>query len=70
MFLKNSKGVPSATFTVFYVGSFVCLIKLMFAGLVIGSYKLGEFTGSDFGIALAALGGVYVLDKKKKNDAV
>lgn len=62
-FLKRN-GVPSTTRTAFFVGFVVCLLKLVFSGLELGSIKLEPFTGSDFAMAIGALGAVYSLDKK------
>lgn len=63
-FFLHRNGVPSATRTAFFAGFIICLLKLVFSGFEVGSIKLDLFTGSDFAMAVGALGAVYSLDKK------
>jgi hypothetical protein len=58
---------PSVTLTAFVVGFVVCLFKLIFSGIAIGSIKLAIFTGVDFAAAITALGGVYSLKQHVDN---
>jgi hypothetical protein len=70
LLVKNNKGEPSSTLTVFLSGSFVALLKLLFSGMTFGEFTVPVFTGSEFGMVMAALGAVYVLRKNvdKKED--
>lgn len=67
--LKDPAGEPSTTRSVFFYGSAICLFKLLLSGTVIGPIALDVFTGGDFALAIAALGGIYSLDKsvRKRN---
>ena len=56
-------GQPSTTRTIFFYGCLVCIAKLAFSGFDISILKVPLFGGSDFGMAIAALGGIYSLDK-------
>lgn len=58
-----ASGGPSTARTVFFYGACICLLKLLFSGLAIGPLTLGAFSGGDFAAAIAALGGIYALDK-------
>ena len=66
-FLKNNDGQPSVTLTAFVLGFVVCNLKLLFAGLTIGSFVMGPFSGIDASAFLAALGGVYCLRNNSKD---
>lgn len=62
--LKDTKSdTPSTVRTVFWYGSIICVMKLFFSKMNLGFMSVPEFTGSDFALALGALGGVYSLDK-------
>lgn len=61
--LKDEKGEPSTTRSVFFYGCMICLTKLVLSGVAIGPLALGSFTGGDFALAIGALGGIYSLDK-------
>jgi hypothetical protein len=63
MLKDPASGGPSTTRTVFFYGCAICLGKLALSGLSLGPLNLGAFSGSDFGMAIAALGGIYALDK-------
>ncbi len=65
--LNNKDGEPSTNRTVFFYGSLVCLIKLAFSGMTFKTFQIPVFTGSDFGMAVAALGAIYSLDKHVTN---
>ena len=66
--LSDSSGKKSTTVTIFIIGSIVCIAKLAVSGLTIGSITLPEFSGAEFGMALAALGGVYVLRRSTSKE--
>jgi hypothetical protein len=67
MFLKDNNGKPSVTLTAFVVGFAVLCFKLLFSGIQITEHiKLDQFSGTEFGVAIAALGGVYTLRKNNK----
>lgn len=67
-FLKHN-GKPSITRTAFGIGFVVCLLKLAFSGLGVGSITIAPFTGGDFALAVGALGAIYSLDKKVNGNA-
>lgn len=61
MLMKNSKGETSATYTAFVVGFLIVNIKLLLSGITVFGVSFGIFSGIDYGAAVAALGGVYVM---------
>lgn len=61
--LPGPDGQPSTTRTVFLYGCLVCIGKLAFSGFTTQWFQLPQFPGSDFGMAIVALGGIYSLDK-------
>lgn len=65
--LKDKDGNPSTNRTVFLYGSLVCIGKLALSGMNLKLFQIPVFSGSDFGMALAALGAVYSLDKHVGN---
>lgn len=70
--IKNVKtGKPSYTLTAFMVGVFVVNLKLAVSGIEIRGLKMSDFSGVDYGTSIAALGGIYSLNKhlnKKDGD--
>ena len=64
---KNADGSPSITATAFTVGFMICSFKPLISGVVIKGITLGAFSGGDFAVAIAALGGVYVLRRNINN---
>lgn len=68
LLIKDKDGNPSLTETVFFYGCLVCIAKLVFSGFDIGTYlRVPTFGGSDFGMAISALGAIYSLDKHVAN---
>lgn len=68
-FIKDSNGKPSITTTAFFLGFIVVNIKLLLSGLkVVGEVKFSEFSGVDYGAALAALGAIYVMRNNPKTE--
>lgn len=67
--IKNEKtGEPSYTLTAFIMGSLVVNLKLILSGIEISDHiKMGLFTGLDYAAAIAALGGLYTLNKHVTN---
>jgi hypothetical protein len=63
MLKDPNSGQPSTTRTVFFIGCLVCISKLAFSGLITKLFQLPQFSGSDFGMAIGALGSIYALDK-------
>lgn len=64
MFKNIKTGKPSYTTTAFIVGFFVVNMKLIFAGVSVGDkFKSSDFSGTDYAAAVAALGGIYLLNK-------
>lgn len=63
--IKNVKtGKPSYILTAFIVGIFIVNVKLLLSGVEIGDVKMSEFSGVDYASSIAALGGIYTLNKK------
>jgi hypothetical protein len=63
--IKNVKtGRPSYILTAFIIGILIVNIKLLLSGVQIGEVKMSEFTGVDYASSIAALGGIYTLNKK------
>ena len=60
-------GQKSVTLTFFIVGFIVCLSKMIFSGVTIGTFSLSLFSGIDFAAAVGALGGVYVLRRNQNS---
>lgn len=73
LFFTDSDGKKSVTVTAFILGFVIVNIKLLASGLTLGSYTMSAFTGSDYAMAIGALGAVYVMrrngNKKKKDEA-
>jgi hypothetical protein len=65
---KDTAGNKSLTATAFIWGCFVVNIKLLASGLTFGGYTMSAFTGSDYGMALAALGAIYVLRRNASDN--
>lgn len=69
LYLKDSNGKPSITTTAFFIGFIVICVKLILSGIEVRpGIKFSDFTGVDFGAALASLGGVYVLRNNNKTE--
>jgi len=64
--INNSDGKPSTTMTAFVLGFVVVNLKLLASGLTIGGYAMAPFTGGEYGMALGALGAIYVLRRGQK----
>lgn len=58
---KDSSGKKSLTATTFVWGALVVNLKLILSGMTIATVALGAFTGAEYGIAMSALGAIYVL---------
>lgn len=65
MLLKDSKGEKSTTHTVFFIGALVAIGKLALSGVSIAGFSVPVFPGSEFALAIGALGGVYTLRRSK-----
>lgn len=65
--LKDKDGNPSTNRSVFFYGCVVCILKLVLSKMDLGFVKVPEFSGGDFGMAVAALGSIYSLDKHVNN---
>jgi hypothetical protein len=69
LIIKNVKtGKPSYTLTAFMVGVFVVNVKLAVSGVEINGVKMSDFSGVDYGASIAALGGIYSLNKHINKD--
>jgi hypothetical protein len=56
-------GKPSYILTAFMVGVFIVNAKLLFSGAEFKGVKMSEFSGTDYAASIAALGGIYSLNK-------
>lgn len=71
MLLDPKSGKPSTARSIFWYGCIICLVKLALSKIEIQGFKIPEFTGSEFAVAIGALGSIYALDKhitKNKED--
>lgn len=59
--ITDTAGNKSLTATMFLIGFLITNAKFLMSGLAIYGWTAPAFAGSDYGIAIAALGGVYVL---------
>jgi len=60
MWFKDPKtGEKSVTLTLFVVAFFICCLKLLLAGMTIGKFTMGAFSGVDFAAITTAIGGIY-----------
>lgn len=63
--IRNVKtGQPSYILTAFIFGILIVNIKLFLSGIEIQGFKMSDFSGVDYAAAIAALGGIYTLNKK------
>lgn len=60
---------PSTTRSVFWYGCLICFIKFMCSGINFKVIQAPIFNGSDFAVAIGALGGIYALDKHIRKDS-
>lgn len=58
---RDSSGKKSVTMTSFILGFCVVNVKLLLSGVKFGTIAMSTFTGSEYGMALSALGAIYVL---------
>lgn len=56
-------GRPSYILTAFIVGVLIVNLKLLFSGIEYNGIKIPVFDGTDYGASMAALGGIYGLNK-------
>ena len=59
--LTDSTGKKSATLTAFVIGFLIVNIRLLFSGVSIGKFTIGQFTGSEYALAVGALSAMYVM---------
>lgn len=59
--LKDTSNNKSYTLTVFILGAIIVNIKLIFSGVTVMGVTLAPFTGSEYAMAIGALGSIYVL---------
>jgi hypothetical protein len=74
--LTDTSGKKSTTLTVFVLGALVIHIKFLFSTMVLFGHAFPSFGGSDYAIAMGAIGGIYVLrrntdpnNKKNSNNS-
>jgi hypothetical protein len=68
LLLKDNQGKPSYTTTAFVLGLVVVNAKFLFSGLEIGSFKLIALSGVEYAAALAAVGALYNMRAKDKEN--
>jgi glucose uptake protein GlcU len=70
MFITDPKTTEkSVTLTAFVLGFFVAIGKLALSGIQLtDKVKIEQFSGSDFGMVVAALGAIYTLRRYKKDE--
>lgn len=64
-FIKDSNGRASITTTAFFLGFIIVNAKLLLSNSFIFGLQFSEFTGSEYAMAIGALGGVYLLRKNR-----
>ena len=65
--VRNIKtGQPSYVLTAFILGIAIVNIKLLLSGIQFNGIKMSDFTGVDYAASIAALGGIYTLNKQIK----
>ena len=62
-----SKGKGSVTLTAFILGFVICTGKLLLSGIKTDIITFEQFSGADYGMALSALGAIYVLNKNNRS---
>src|ERR1035437_8650519 len=66
--LKNSHtGLPSYSATFCFFGFWIICFKLLISGVSFRGFKMSDFSGLDFGAALAAIGAFHVSNKHVYN---
>lgn len=68
LLLKDNQGNPSYTTTAFVLGLVVVNVKFLFSGLEIKSFKLMALSGVEYAAALAAVGALYNMRAKDKEN--
>ena len=64
--LQDDKGNTSYTLTALVVGFAIINIKLLLSGIeIMNKIKMSDFSGTDYGAALAGLGIVYNWNKRQ-----
>ena len=63
--ITDTSGNKSLTATAFAIGFLVAAFKFLVSGITIYAVQLPEFGGGEFAVALAALGGIYILRRSK-----
>jgi len=66
--LRDTAGKKSSTLTVFILGAIVVNMKLIFSGMTFAGITLSDFSGSDYGVAMGALGAIYVLRRSTSSE--
>lgn len=68
--IKNTSDKKSLTASAFFYGFIIVNLKLICSGLTFNGFTISAFTGSEYAMAVSALGAVYVLRRNTevKND--
>lgn len=62
---KDKDGTPSITRVAFFSGFMVVNAKLLISGLTISGLKMAAFSGTEYGVAIGALGSIYILRRNQ-----
>jgi len=65
--LKDTSGNKSVTVTAFVVGFALVNLKLLVSGMELFGQTMEVFTGTSYSMAMAALGGIYVMRRATTN---
>lgn len=69
MLMKDSTGKKSLTATAFAYGFVVVNTKLILSGMTLLGMTFAPFAGSDYGMAVGALGAIYVMRRNTDPEA-
>lgn len=70
MWLTDPKsGEKSVTLTAFVSGLAVATLKLLLAGVSVGSVAMSAFSGGDYAAVVGALGAIYAMRKHTDSKA-
>lgn len=65
LLIKDTKDKKSLTATAFFYGFLAVNFKLLASGITILNVTMAPFTGSEYAIAISALGAIYILRRNK-----
>lgn len=65
--IRDTSGKKSLTATAFVLGFIVVNAKFLVSGLTIAGFTMAALSGVEYAAAIAGLGAVYVLRRKKED---